>query len=76
MNLPRRWLKDDDPGSLSTGSARPGVFHSRVALTPDELRELQAGFERLIEPYANREGAALPNDAAPVRSLGLPAGGG
>jgi hypothetical protein len=40
-----------------------------MALTPEELRELQAGLELLIEPYATREAADAPDGAASVRIL-------
>jgi hypothetical protein len=41
-----------------------------MALTPDELRELQVALERLIEPYVTRKEADAPDGAAPVRILG------
>jgi hypothetical protein len=67
-DLPRRWLESDEPRLSLEWLRAAGVFHSRVALTPEELRELQAGLERLLEPYSTRD--AAPDDAAPVRILG------
>jgi hypothetical protein len=67
-DLPRRWLENDEPRLSLEWLRAAGVFHSRVALTPEELRELQAGLERLLEPYSTRD--AAPDDAAPVRILG------
>lgn len=67
VDLPRRWLEDDEPRLPLEWLRAAGVFHSRVALTPEELRELQAGLERLLEPYAGRD---APTDARPVRILG------
>jgi hypothetical protein len=41
-----------------------------MALTPDELRELQEELERLIEPYVTRMAADAPDGATSVRILG------
>ena len=69
VDLPRRWLVDHEP-RLPVGWLRAsGAFNARMSLTPDELRELQAGLELLIEPYAAREAAATPDGAASVRIL-------
>lgn len=68
LNLPHRWLEDDEPRLPLEWLRAAGVFHSRVALTAQELRELQAGLERLLEPYSTRD--AAPDDAKPVRILG------
>ena len=70
VDLPRHWLNDDEPRLPLEWLRAAGIFHSRVALTPEELRELQAGLERLLEPYTTREVTAVPVDAAPVRILG------
>jgi DNA-binding transcriptional ArsR family regulator len=69
-DLQGQWLKDDEPRLPLEWLRAAGVFHSRVALTPQELRELQAGLERLLEPYATREADSTPDDARPVRILG------
>jgi DNA-binding transcriptional ArsR family regulator len=70
VDLPRHWLEDDEPRLSLDWLRAAGVFHSRVALTPQELRDLQADLERLLEPYATREVDAEPDDARPVRVLG------
>ena len=67
VDRPRQWLEDDEPRLALEWLRAAGVFHSRIALTPEELRDLQAGLERLLEPYARRE---APADARPVRILG------
>jgi hypothetical protein len=41
-----------------------------MALTPDELRELQVALERLIGPYVTRKKADAPDGATSVRILG------
>jgi DNA-binding transcriptional ArsR family regulator len=69
VDLPRRWLEDDEPQLPVDWLRAAGAFNARMSLTPDELRELQAGLEALIEPYANRKPADAPDDAASVRIL-------
>jgi hypothetical protein len=69
-DLPRRWLEDEEPRLSLEWLRAAGVFHSRVVLTPEELRDVQAGLERVIAPYAGRGFAAAPEGAAPVRVLG------
>jgi DNA-binding transcriptional ArsR family regulator len=65
--LPQRWVDDAEP-RLSVDWARSaGVFNARVDLTQDELRELQAELERVLEPFTTRD--APPPDAASVRVL-------
>lgn len=70
VDLPRRWLEDDEPRLPIDWIRAAGTFNARMALTPDELRELQAALERLIEPYVTRKAADAPDGAAPVRILG------
>ena len=67
--LPRRWLEDDEPRLPVDWLRASGAFNARIELTPDELRDLQAGLELLIEPYATRKAADAPDDAASVRIL-------
>jgi hypothetical protein len=69
VDLPRRWLEDDEPRLPVDWLRATGAFNARMALTPDELRELQAGLEVLIEPYTTRKAADAPDGAASVRIL-------
>jgi DNA-binding transcriptional ArsR family regulator len=69
LDLPRRWLEDDEPQLPVDWLRAAGGFNARLALTPNELRELQAGLELLIEPYATRKAAETPDGAAAVRIL-------
>jgi predicted transcriptional regulator len=69
VDLPRRWLEDDEPRLPVDWLRASGAFNARMSLTPDELRELQAGLEVLIEPYATRKAADAPDGAASVRIL-------
>ena len=64
LDLPRRWLDDHEPRLAIDWLRASGAFNARIALMPDELRELQAGLERLIEPYATRN---APDGASSVR---------
>lgn len=68
-DVPERWVENHEPRLSLDWLRAAGMFQSRVALTPDELRELQAGLELLIEPYATRKAADTPDGAAPVRIL-------
>jgi DNA-binding transcriptional ArsR family regulator len=70
VDLPRRWLEDDEPRLPIDWLRAAGTFNARMALTPDELRELQEKLERLIEPYVTRKAADAPAGAASVRILG------
>jgi DNA-binding transcriptional ArsR family regulator len=69
IDLPRRWLEDDEPRLSIDWLRAAGSFNARMALMPDELRELQAGLERLIKPYVARQAADAPEGAASVRIL-------
>jgi DNA-binding transcriptional ArsR family regulator len=69
VDLPRRWLEDDEPRLPVDWLRASGIFNARMTLTPDELRQLQAGLEDLIEAYATRKAADTPDGAASVRIL-------
>jgi hypothetical protein len=49
-DLPHRWLRDEEPRLSLEWLRAAGVFHSRLVLTPEELRKVQAGVERVIAP--------------------------
>jgi DNA-binding transcriptional ArsR family regulator len=65
--VPAAWARDDEPGLELDWVRAAGLFNARVALTPDELRVIQAELERVLEPYTTR--AQEPADAAHVRVL-------
>jgi hypothetical protein len=75
-DLPRRWVEETEPRLGLAWARASGLFNARVMMTPDELRELQEGLERLLEPLINRPPGLVPEDAASVRILGyfLPEG--
>jgi hypothetical protein len=43
VDLPRRWLEDDEPRLPVDWLRASGTFNARMTLTPDELRELRPG---------------------------------
>ncbi len=69
VDLPRRWVADDEPRLALDWVRAAGLFNARVTLTPDELRSVQEDLERLLEPYLTREAEAAPAGAGPVRIL-------
>jgi DNA-binding transcriptional ArsR family regulator len=70
VDLPRRWVAEDEPRLELEWARAAGLFNARVTLTPDELRGVQEGLERLLEPFLTRDAAGEPADASPVRILG------
>jgi DNA-binding transcriptional ArsR family regulator len=69
VDLPRRWVADDEPRLTLDWARAAGLFNARLTVTPDELRGLQEGLERLIEPLITREADDGPDDAGRVRIL-------
>jgi hypothetical protein len=69
LELPERWIADDEPRLEADWARAAGLFNARVAVTADELRGLQDGLERLLEPLIAREPAAAPAGARPARIL-------
>jgi DNA-binding transcriptional ArsR family regulator len=68
-DLPASWIRDHEPELGLEWARAAGLFNARVELTPDELRELQDGLERLLEPFTTRSVADAPAGAAQVRVL-------
>jgi hypothetical protein len=69
VDLPRRWVDDDEPRLTLDWIRAAGLFNARVTITPDELQALQEELERLLEPYITREPDEAPAGAGPVRIL-------
>jgi hypothetical protein len=69
LDLPRRWLADDEPQLELDWVRAAGMFNARVTLTAAELHEVQARLETILEPYLNREHPDVPVGAASVRIL-------
>jgi DNA-binding transcriptional ArsR family regulator len=68
-DLPASWAGEQEPKLELDWARAAGLFNARVELTPDELREIQAGLERLLEPFTTRSPADIPCGVASVRIL-------
>jgi DNA-binding transcriptional ArsR family regulator len=68
-DLPRRWVEDSEPRLELDWARAAGLFNARATVTPDELRGIQEGLERLLEPFLSRETDDAPAEARPVRIL-------
>jgi hypothetical protein len=60
VDLPRCWVSDDEPRLTLEWARAAGLLNVRVFATPEELRDIQAAFERVLEPYLTRQ----PDDAS------------
>jgi len=69
VDLPRRWVADAEPELELEWVRAAGLFNARVMVTPDELRSIQEGLERLLEPFTTRKSDDIPAAAAHVRIL-------
>ena len=67
--LPASWASSEEPKLDLEWARAAGMFNARLDLTPDELRGIQEGLERLLEPFTKRSTAHTPAGAAPVRIL-------
>jgi DNA-binding transcriptional ArsR family regulator len=68
-DVPRRWANDVEPRLEVDWARAAGLLNARLLVTADELNELQAALERLLEPLLARQADQAPNDAAHVRLL-------
>lgn len=69
VELPKRWVADDEPRLELDRARSAGLLNARVSVTADELRGLQDALERLLEPLITRDADDLPEGAAPARIL-------
>lgn len=69
VDEPKRWVADDEPRLELDWIRAAGMLNARVALTPDELRGVQEGIERLLVPYLTRGPDELPAEARRARIL-------
>lgn len=68
-DLPRQWVADDEPELELEWVRAAGLLNARVEVTSEELRHLQEGLERLLEPFITRESGDVPAEARRVRIL-------
>ena len=69
VELPALWADSEEPKLDLEWARAAGLFNARVELTSDELRRIQEGLERLLEPFTTRSPAETPAGVAPVRIL-------
>jgi hypothetical protein len=69
VDLPRRWVAEEETRLGLDWARAAGLFNARVTVTPDELRGLQEGLERLLEPFLTRAPDQSPAEASRVRIL-------
>lgn len=69
IDEPRRWVADDEPRLELDWIRAAGLLNARLAVTPDELRAIQEGIERVLEPFLTREPGELPSEARRARIL-------
>jgi DNA-binding transcriptional ArsR family regulator len=69
VDLPRQWVSDDEPRLTLEWARATGLLNVRVLLTPDELRDIQAEFERVLEPYLTRRADDAQGGGSHVRLL-------
>jgi|SRR5262249_22282539 len=67
--LPVAWVRDEEPRLELEWARAAGLFNARVELTADELRGIQDGLERLLEPFTTRSAEDLPAAAGAVRII-------
>lgn len=70
---PQNWVKQEMRSLDARWFAAAGRLSVRVMLTPQELEEIQAAFEKILEPYVNRlpaDSEASVTDRRNVRILG------
>jgi DNA-binding transcriptional ArsR family regulator len=63
IDLPQRWVSDEEPHLTLEWARAAGSLNVRLLLTPEELRDIQAEFERVLEPYLTRPPVASEGTA-------------
>jgi hypothetical protein len=69
VDLPKRWVSEEEPRLELDQVRAAGLFNARVTVTSDELRGIQEGLERLLEPFITRGPDDAPARAGPARIL-------
>lgn len=69
VDLPRRWVSDDEPRLPPAWALAAGQLNARLRVTLDELRDIQSALEAVLEPYLTRGSDETPQDVSSVRIL-------
>jgi hypothetical protein len=69
FELPRRWAEEIQPGLSPRWWRASGALNVGTSLTADELDDIQAKIEALLEPFVNRPASERPPDSRQVRLL-------
>ena len=70
VDLPRRWSREVEPRLEVQWRRSAGLSNTTIAVTADELAEVEAAIEELLAPYVLRKAAAEPSpDCRRVRML-------
>jgi hypothetical protein len=69
LDLPGRWIEEDEPRLELEWARAAGLFNAGVTVTPEELSGLQEALERLLEPFITREPQDVPAGARRARIL-------
>lgn len=69
VDLPRQWVSDDEPRLTLEWARAAGLLNVRVLVTANELRDIQAELERVLEPYLTRQSDKAASGASHVRLL-------
>jgi DNA-binding transcriptional ArsR family regulator len=64
-----QWLEHDEGRLPPAWRQESGLANTRVKLTLDEMRAVEAAIEQVLVPYVLRRDDAQPADARPVRLL-------
>jgi DNA-binding transcriptional ArsR family regulator len=68
-HLPRQWVEQVEPALDDSWAGAAGLLNVRLALTVDELNQVQQELERVLEPYLTRTATSRPDDTRQVRLL-------
>jgi hypothetical protein len=68
-NLPQAWLERDEPHLEPDWRQESGLANTRVTITLDELRRVEAEIENVLAPYVQRGADGAPPGARGVRMM-------
>jgi DNA-binding transcriptional ArsR family regulator len=68
-HLPQDWLERDEPQLEPDWRQESGLANTRVTITLDELRRVEAEIENVLAPYVQRGAEGAPPGARGVRMM-------